>query len=317
MSPTSTPNQPRQHKGVPAGGQWRSVPKPEGPPLLGPGEGTAPAGATEQPDERLVRARDVLLAGLNALGPQREALTVVGAQAVFEHTRGRNDISLTLTVDGDTSVAPALVDPSFDIGQAMTSAGFVAHPGRPGIWGLPGLGDETTGFDLLVPGALAGPGRRGARVPGQDRHAIGRADGLELSLLDREKRALCALDGSGRSLEAYVAGPAALMCAKAHKLAERLAQASGSGRDRVKAKDAADVWRLMMVSDPAQVRSTFARFEDHEVLGPPIARGRAYLEALFGPGGPALALATASLGNRVAEGYVAKTIAQWMARFRA
>ena len=108
MSPTSTPNQPRQHKGVPAGGQWRSVPKPEGPPLLGPGEGTAPAGATEQPDERLVRARDVLLAGLNALGPQREALTVVGAQAVFEHTRGRNDISLTLTVDGDTSVAPAL-----------------------------------------------------------------------------------------------------------------------------------------------------------------------------------------------------------------
>ena len=94
-----------------------------------------------------------------------------GVSARSISSRGRNDISLTLTVDGDTSVAPALVDPSFDIGQAMTSAGFVAHPGRPGIWGLPGLGDETTGFDLLVPGALAGPGRRGTRVPGQDRHA--------------------------------------------------------------------------------------------------------------------------------------------------
>ena len=85
----------------------------------------------------------------------------------------------------------------------------------------------------------------------------------------------------------------------------------------MKAKDAADVRRLMMVSDLAQVRSTFARFEDHEVLGPPIARGRAYLEALSGPGGPALALATSTLGNRVAEGCVAKTIAQWMAGFRA
>ena len=228
-------DQPRQPKGAPSGGQWRTAVRPEGVVALGPAEDH------ERPDEALVRARAVLLAGLSALGPQREALTVVGAQAVFEHTRDRSDIPLTLTVDGDMSVAPSLVDPSFDIGRAMAAAGFVAHPDRPGIWGLPGLGDETVGFDLLVPGAVAGPGRRGARVPGQDRHAIGRADGLELSLLDREKRLISALDGSGRSVEAYVAGPAALLCAKAYKLRERLAEALAGGRDRVKPKDAADV----------------------------------------------------------------------------
>lgn len=268
------------------------------------------------PDKGLVLARTVLLTGLSVLGPQREALTVVGAQAVFEHTRGRTDIPFTLTIDADTSVAPSLVDPSFDIGRAMAAAGFIAHHDRPGIWGLPGLGDKTVGFDLLVPGAVAGPGRRGARVPGQDRHAIGRADGLELSLLDREERVISALDGPGRSVEAYVAGPAALMCAKAYKLHERLAEALTGGRNRVKPKDAADVWRLMMVSEPERARFVFVDGERNSTLGEAVRKGRSYLEELFGPTGAGLSLAVADLGDAVGEDFVARTVARWMGKFR-
>jgi predicted nucleotidyltransferase component of viral defense system len=103
--------------------------------------------------------------------------------------------------------------------------------------------------------------------------------------LDREKRLISALDGSGRSVEAYVAGPAALLCAKAYKLRERLAEALAGGRDRVKPKDAADVWRLMMVSEPERARSVFADGERDVVLGDAIGRGRSYLEELFGPDG--------------------------------
>lgn len=301
--------QPRQPKGVPTGGQWHPMRRLEGDVVL------LPIKDEERFDEGLVRARAVLLTGLIALGPQREALTVVGAQAVFEHTRGRNDIPFTLTIDGDASVAPSLVDPSFDIGQAMVAAGFVAHPDRTGIWGLPGLGDETVGFDLLVPGAVAGHGRRGARVPGQDRRAIGRADGLELSLLDREKRAISSLDGPGCSVEAYVAGPAALMCAKAYKIHERLAEALVGGRNRVKPKDAADVWRLMTVSEPEQVRSVFVAEESDVALGEAIRRGRDYLEGLFGTDGDGTELAQASLRGLVPEGKVAATISIWMSRF--
>lgn len=274
-------------------------------------------GGTRQIDKGLVRARNVLLAGLVALGPQREAITVVGAQAVFEHIKGREDIPFTLTLDGDTSIAPSLVDPAHDIGQAMRDAGFVAHRDRPGIWGLPGLRTGTIGFDLLVPGALAGPGRRGARVPNQDKHAIGRADGLEMSVIDRDKRLIEPLDGSGRSVDAYVAGPAALLCAKAYKLHERLAERARGGRDRVKPKNAGDAWRLMAVADPSEARSAFARCGRHDVLGPPIVRGRAYLDALFGPGGQGTVLAVADVGDEVGHDLVAETITAWMRGFRA
>lgn len=113
----------------------------------------------------------------------------------------------------------------------------------------------TVGFDLLVPGALAGPGRRSARVPNQDHHAIGRADGLEMTILDREKKRIEALDSSGRSVEAYVVGPAALLCAKAYKLYERLADSAAGRGEQVKPKDAGDVWRRMAVTDPGQVRT--------------------------------------------------------------
>jgi hypothetical protein len=219
------------------------------------------------PDNQLIVARNVLITALEALGPHRSAITLIGAQAVLEHTRDLHGVPMTSTSDGDASVSPSLISQTDDIGRALTAAGFVQHGDRPGIWAYPDDAGDPIGLDLLVPESVAGAGRRGARIQGQSKHALGRAAGLELSLLDREERQIVSLDGSGRSVETFVAGVAALMCAKSHKLSERIADLSTGHRDRVKPKDAGDVWRLMAVSDPDVVRATFESGERHEVMG--------------------------------------------------
>jgi hypothetical protein len=56
-----------------------------------------------------------------------------------------------------------------------------------------------------------------------------------------------------------------------------------SGRDdRRDDKDAADVFRLMQTTSPADVGSTLARLSNHPVAGPPSINAVAYLVELFG-----------------------------------
>lgn len=303
------PPQPRRPAGRPTGGQFASIRRPD-PESLGLVD------ETMLTSPELVRARRVLIEGLKALAPQREAITLIGAQAVYEHTAALSSVSPTLTTDGDTCIAPQHVVAGFDIGQALTDAGFTAHPDRPGIWTIELDGDRVA-LDLLVPEALAGPGRRGARVAGQDRRAIGRAAGLELVVVDRELRALAALDDSSDAVDAYVAGPAALLCAKAYKIAERLAELRQRGHDRVREKDAGDAWRLMAVSDPRAVSKTFADAANDHVIGSAVALGRRYLTELFAPEGDGLALAVHDLRRYIDEHRITDVVESFMEGFRA
>lgn len=270
----------------------------------------------QKPDERLIKARNILIIGLEALEPNLEAVTVIGAQSVFEHTKELDGVPFTLTTDSDLSVIPWFVDPKQNIKQALLDAGFIQHRDRPGIWGFPNADEAPIGFDLLVPEAVAGPRRRGARVPNQDKSALGRAAGLELSLVDRNKRRLYALDGSNRSIEVYVAGPGAIMCAKAYKLTERLSEAARGGRNRVLAKDAGDIWRLMAVSNPVEVREIFNKASTDPTLDPAIALGRKYLKELFDPNrGQGLRLAIGDLGDEVGNDPVRILATEWIEMF--
>ncbi len=307
-----TNSQPRREDESPGGGQLASFRRPEPNLELAVSEPSVHL----HPGAELIRARAVLLHGLRALGAQREAIVVMGAQAVYEHTKDLIEVGLTVTTDGDTGVLPHLVDPNFDIGQAMLSAGFSPASDPPGIWWIDVDGDRVA-FDLLVPGALAGPGRRGARVPGQDKRHIGRADGLELCIVDRELHVLDPLDGTGEFVEAYIAGPAAIMCAKAYKLAERINEADRGAKNRVKAKDAGDVWRLMAVTDPRSVASVFAEGEADPALAAAVCQGRSYLRDLFSPGGVGVQLAVAGLGLDLGEERVERLIGSWMAGLRS
>ncbi|MFZ1412708.1 MAG: hypothetical protein WAS07_14755 [Micropruina sp.] len=140
-----------------------------------------------EPTDLLVRARSALIDAVVALDEQRDAVIVIGAQAVYLRT-GKLDVALAETTkDSDIALDPrALVDDP-RVETAMRAAGFFpSAEGQPGSWvnpaGIP--------VDLMVPAALAGPGRpslRGARLPPHDRRAMRRARGLEAVLIDNEE----------------------------------------------------------------------------------------------------------------------------------
>jgi hypothetical protein len=85
-------------------------------------------------DPLYVLARRVLLDALGALGSQMDAITLVGAQAIYLHT-GEADLAIApYTIDGDLLVEPRALRSSPLLGDAMRRAGFVPEPGQPGIW---------------------------------------------------------------------------------------------------------------------------------------------------------------------------------------
>ena len=94
---------------------------------------------------------------------------------------------------------------------------------------------EGVSVDLLVPEALGGTGRRGADLGLHGRMVARRAKGMEGALVDRSRHTIAALDSADtRSHEIWVAGPAALLVAKVHKIAS-----SGARQGRARCSPAA------------------------------------------------------------------------------
>lgn len=110
------------------------------------------------PDPVYVRARRVLLDALEALGEQRRALVLVGAQAVYLRV-GEADFAVSpYTEDADLALIPELLLDLPVLAEALAAANFTSD--QPGIW----KGANGGTVDLLVPEALGGSGRRGARL---------------------------------------------------------------------------------------------------------------------------------------------------------
>src|SRR5439155_13892652 len=74
-----------------------------------------------------------LLDALDALGEQRDAVVLVGAQAIYLHT-GDTDLAVpAFTTDGDLAIEPARLKPQPKLAEAMERAHF--RPGiQPGRW---------------------------------------------------------------------------------------------------------------------------------------------------------------------------------------
>ena len=103
--------------------------------------------------------------------------------------------------------------------------------------------EVTVPVDLLVPEAVGGSGRRGARLGQHGKDVARKARGLEATLSDNRLSTVGALEEADtRRFDIRVAGPSALLVAKLHKLAERAAEPRG---ERLKDKDALDVLRLL------------------------------------------------------------------------
>jgi hypothetical protein len=135
--------------------------------------------------------------------------------------------------------------------------------------------------DLIVPEAAnTGGGRRGARLGVHGNRAARRAVGLEAALFDSTMVAISALEESdSRSVVSAVAGPAALLVAKLHKLHDRVDRGA---LERLNDKDAADVIRLMQATSPVQVGTNLAQLRVHQLAGPATSAALGYLQELFG-----------------------------------
>lgn len=140
----------------------------------------------------------------------------------------------------------------------------------------------------MVPEDLADSGsRRGVRIPPHSKHAARRAPGLEAAIIDRSPMTVDSLDGDGRSAVINVAGPAALLVAKLHKLGERV-----DDPDRLNDKDAHDIYRLLVATETRDLAETVLRLRVDELSQAATAQAFTYLAQLFA--------APHALGSRMA-----------------
>jgi hypothetical protein len=226
-----------------------------------------------EPDPLYVRARGALLDAVEALGVHRDAIVLVGAQAIYLHTGDAGLAVAEYTTDADFTVSPGELADTPLISDLLTARGFTPRE-HPGGW----LSSDGIYLDLMVPEALAGPGRRGANLGAHGRRAARRAKGLEGALVDRDQRQIAALDpGDTRTITMWVAGPGALLVAKVHKIAERV-----GAHDRVRDKDALDILRLLRAIPSERLAEHLNRLVSSKLAGPVAAEAITILPTLFG-----------------------------------
>ena len=235
-----------------------------------------------EPDELYVMARRVLLDALGALGDHRDAIVLVGAQAVYLRV-GDADLAITpYTTDGDLVIDPTVLAEIPPLERALLNAGFAPKTGNSvGVWlttrKTTKQVDASIAVDLLVPASVSpGTGRRAARLPGHDTRAARIVRGLEGAIVDAEVMTLSALeDGDARKVDVRVAGAAALLVAKVHNIDDR------KDSDRQSDKDAFDVLRLLRGTETEDLANRYARLLRDKRSENAARRGRELLEAQF------------------------------------
>ena len=213
-------------------------------------------------DRYYIDARETLLDAVEALERHSDAVVLVGAQAVYVHTENEDESFAVspFTYDADIALDPRLLRSSPAIVDAMSRAGFRLGD-QPGLYSR----EDRSQVDLLVPEAVGGPGRRAARLGVHGNRAAMKVHGLEGALVSHSRRMIGSLDpNTDRSCVLKVAGPAALMVSKVHKVGERLQDPDIRRRSQLP-KDAFDIYRLLRAIDTAEMASEFVLLLSHEV----------------------------------------------------
>lgn len=243
----------------------------------------------------MAEVRGALLDALEALGQHAGDVVVIGAQAVYLHT-GAVDVAIAeSTNDADVAIDPRHLADDPRIEAAMTAAGFSPSlDGQPGSW----LSPRGVGVDLMVPETLAGGGSRGARgarIPPHSHRATRRALGLEAAVVDCAPMTIGALDPTdSRTMTVRVAGPAALLVAKLHKIGDRAA----NDPRRLVNKDAHDVYRLLRAVLTEPLRDGFVGLLGHPLSEPVTRVALDYLDEHFAQGSDRLGSAMAGDAER-------------------
>jgi len=244
------------------------------------------------PEALYIASRRVLLDAVYALQDQRDALILVGAQAVYLRSEGADLAVAAFTADADLGIDRNRLSDLPRLEKAMEGADFSLAADRatrqPGQWfrvvEIEGESVEIP-VDLLIPERFSGTSRirRSANLPPHARMAVRKVDGIELAIVDNSIVQIRSLEPAvdSRSADLKVAGVPALLAAKAYKIHDR---AVDPNPDRLSDKDAGDVIRLMRTSSPQIVSARFS-----ELLADPDDRisqtaiiGLGYLKEQFG-----------------------------------
>jgi hypothetical protein len=286
-------------------------------------------GGFEELDVEIVTSRRALIDVIVGLADQRKALTVLGGHAVIEVTRGVPALPPDDTTrDGDLGVIPQLLSDAPNLSARMAELGYqAARPERPGVWSPVSQQDrdvhDRDSVDLIAPMSLArgdlttNRSIRAARVGAHGKHAVSATRGTELSVLDRQWRTLRAFDG-GPAVEAYVAGPSALLCAKAYKIHDRLnPNELRRNPDRLRPKDFADLYRLLLVIEPEAAANVFAQGIADPQISEAVVLGRAYLMEILTDASTVASMAADAWGDATREAEFQSHVDQWCRRFAA
>lgn len=205
-----------------------------------------------------IRARSALLDALEALGPHRQSIILIGAQAIYLHTGETEFAVAPFTYDADLALDPRSLAEAPRIIEAMQAAGF-SPTDQPGIY----TKTDRSQVDLLVPAALGGrPGHRGAGLGHHGNRAAMQVRGIEGALVDCKPTPITAMEANDpRQFVIEVAGPAALLVAKVHKVAERVGQPLHRQDD----KDAFDIYRLLRAVQTEDLATNLKRLRYHEL----------------------------------------------------
>lgn len=239
--------------------------------------------------DEVVAARRALLDAVEALAAHRDAVVLVGAQGIYVRL-GEADVAVSpFTIDGDLAIDPDALADTPPIAEAMMAADFHLREARQGGWepGIWELGEDGPTVDLLVPRSLRPAGRRGARLGAHGNRAAKTVPGLEGALIDREQFVVAGMASDPRRIAMWVAGPAALLVMKLHKIADHLTD--GRALDN---KDAYDVLRLLRDVPMDELTIRYSRILDHPTSVATARRGLELLRTLFG--------ASDAVGSRMA-----------------
>ena len=233
--------------------------------------------ATSPINPSYVKARAGLLDVLDAMGPLREAVVLVGAQAVYEYTREYDmDFAVApLTFGADVALSPELLVDDPRIPDVMEAAGYNLTE-QPGIYKR----DDGTQVDLLVPEGVGGRRGRGASLGVHGNRAARQVRGLEGALVSDRLLTITGLDlPDSRAHDVRTAGPAALLVAKIHKIMDR---SNEPGAARLNDKDAFDVFRILRTIDTLALATETQVLLDHDLSRDVTAEAMSFFGDLFG-----------------------------------
>ncbi|MRX43255.1 hypothetical protein [Agromyces kandeliae] len=274
-------------------------------------------------EPEIVTSRRALIEVIIGLSDHREALTVLGGHAVIEVTQHLPALPPDDTTrDGDLGIIPQLLGDDPILEQRMIELGYeTARVERPGVWSPLSQRDrdihDRDSVDLIAPMSLSRGELestrtiRAARVGPHGDRVVSATEGTELSLVDRHLRTLRAFD-DGPEVDVYIAGPTALLCAKAYKLHDRMdPNQLQRNPDRLRAKDFADLYRLLLAVTPEDASAIFTAGAQREELRAAVLLGETYLLEILDDAANVAVMVADAWGDSSRELEFRAVVARW------